>query len=67
MILILLFPVIVFSQTEEATTESGKKVILYADGTWKLKPSSVNDPAVEIKTKPKKPNLTRSKKPRKSD
>ena len=54
MILILLFPVIVFSQTEEATTESGKKVILYADGTWKLKPSSVNDPAVEIKTKPKK-------------
>ena len=24
-----------FAQTEEATTQSGKKVILYADGTWK--------------------------------
>lgn len=54
MILILCFPFIVFAQTEEATTETGKKVILYPDGTWKLKPSSVNDPAVEVKTKPGK-------------
>jgi|GEM_PF-1708233 len=27
----------VFAQTEEATTNSGRKVILYADGTWKFK------------------------------
>jgi hypothetical protein len=27
----------VFAQTAEATTNSGKKVILFADGTWKFK------------------------------
>src|SRR5690349_15913680 len=38
---ILLFTLVIFfctgawSQTEEATTRSGKRVILYTDGTWK--------------------------------
>lgn len=41
-----------FAQTEEATTKSGKKVILFADGTWKyaddMKPA-------ETKPAPDKP------------
>ena len=40
-----------FAQTQEATTNSGKKVILYADGTWKyaeeIKPSVPGVPAAE--------------------
>lgn len=41
-----LFPFLVSAQTEEATTDSGKKVILYPDGTWKIKPvtnSGINE------------------------
>lgn len=34
-IVLLLMQYNSFGQTEEATTQSGKKVILYADGTWK--------------------------------
>lgn len=47
-----------FAQTQEATTNSGKKVILYADGTWKyaeeIKPSVPGVPAAEKSEKPKK-------------
>lgn len=37
------------AQTEEATTKSGKKVILYQDGTWKYADETVKRP--EEKTK----------------
>ena len=51
---IVCFPLALFSQTEEATTESGKKVILYADGTWKLKTEEVKTTKTVVKTKDKK-------------
>jgi hypothetical protein len=34
-IVLFLIQSVSFGQTEEATTQSGKKVLLYADGTWK--------------------------------
>ncbi len=51
---LLSFPLFVFSQTEEATTESGKKVILYADGTWKIKSEEPKKITTVIKTTDKK-------------
>ncbi len=51
---ILSFPLFVFSQTEEATTESGKKVIIYADGTWKIKSEEPPKTSPAIKTTDKK-------------
>ncbi len=55
--LLLLFlagnPALLFSQTVEATTQSGKKVILFPDGTWKyaadIKPEAKEK---EVKVKP---------------
>ena len=44
-IVLMLMQSISFGQTEEATTRSGKKVILYADGTWKY----ADDTKQEIK------------------
>lgn len=38
-------------QTEEATTKSGKKVILYPDGKWKYADEVVNQPADPVKEK----------------
>lgn len=51
---------LVNAQTEEATTKSGKKVILYADGTWKYadetkKPEEKKEKVVVEKPKPMKP------------
>jgi hypothetical protein len=54
--LILCFPVIVFSQTEEATTESGKKVILFPDGTWKLKTAEIKKPTATVSDKKEEKN-----------
>lgn len=37
------------AQTEEATTKSGKKVILYPDGRWKYADDAANKPAEAVK------------------
>lgn len=59
-ILIFLFPLMVFSQTEEATTESGKKVILYADGTWKIKSEESKKTTTTVKATDKKEEKTKT-------
>jgi len=48
------------AQTEEATTKSGKKVILYQDGTWKYAGETVKDAGEPVKdpVKVKKPVTT---------
>lgn len=61
LILLLLFfsaSTILCAQTQEATTKSGKKVVLYADGTWKYadetKPVEQIPASAEKNEKPKK-------------
>jgi hypothetical protein len=43
--LILLFPILVFAQ-EEATTLSGKVVLLFPDGTWKYRVEKIDSALV---------------------
>jgi hypothetical protein len=54
--LFILIAIQSWSQTEEATTKSGKKVILYSDGTWKYAETDTKKPE-EKKKEPEKKSL----------
>src|SRR5690242_21006261 len=57
-LLLLLISFNALSQSEEATTQSGKKVILYSNGTWKYANTDNKVPEKEIKKKePEKKSL----------
>jgi hypothetical protein len=57
-IVLCLLPVAMMAQTQEATTNSGKKVLLYSNGTWKyaeeLSNEKVKEKEKEKKNEPEK-------------